>query len=251
MRQSVTHAVCGAVAGGLALAGMSTMALDATGRYGEKIGMFTPSDRKVKLPIIPNTPVVSVSSAVRLEAQTFFEKMDADHSGTLDLYQFILALQLGGNMCTSGQYEAFFNGVDTDGSGRVTLQEWIVAFSHLKRAGVDGAISWSATKQNQLEERQRAIVRNAHFPAPPSRWFRPGGRMQPPGKHVFPGAHRPGVSPKALALSDRGGREKRLLNQSAKSPRWVPGQPSALAHPVSPRGGGEETTTMNILVSNA
>jgi Ca2+-binding EF-hand superfamily protein len=84
---------------------------------------------------------------MRLEAETYFNTMDSDKSGTLDLYQFILALQLSGNHCTSGQYESFFNNVDGDSSGQITLQEWIVAFSHLKRVGVNAAISWSETKR--------------------------------------------------------------------------------------------------------
>eukprot|EP01048_Picozoa_sp_COSAG05_P020180 COSAG05_NODE_3361_length_2117_cov_1.666006_4_plen_261_part_00 len=206
--------------------------------------IFLPTERRLRLPVIPSTPVVSVSSAIRLEAQAFFEKMDTDHSGTLDLYQFILALQLSGSVCTSGQYEAFFNGVDSDGSGRVTLQEWIVAFSHLKRAGVDGAISWSETKQNHLEERQREIHRNANFAENPSRWFRPGGRLLPQSPKsrggMFPGAHRPHVSAKSLALTERARREKSLQSLSPRSPRWVPGQPSALVHPLSSRLVSEE-----------
>ena len=34
-----------------------------------------------------------------------------------------------------------------DGDGEISRQEWVVAFSHLKRAGLDGATSWNETKQ--------------------------------------------------------------------------------------------------------
>ena len=61
---------------------------------------------------------------------------------------------------------------------RITLQEWIVAYSHLKRAGVHGAAMWAQTKQQAFSERVEKHQQAALFPSPPQRHWAHTGRLE-------------------------------------------------------------------------
>ena len=51
-----------------------------------------------------------------------------------------------------------------------------MAFSHLRRAGIEGAITWGHTKKHTLRERHEAAMAAAHMPLPPPRKWAPPGR---------------------------------------------------------------------------
>lgn len=209
-----------------------------------------------------------MDTAVRLEAESHFDIHDTDRSGTLDFYQMVLALQEAGYSCSSGTFEELFTKVDSDDDGRITLQEWVVAYSHLKRAGVEGAAMWAQTKKQAFNDRVERQRETAVFPTPPARHWAHTGRLEvsklwqhrskpgaerrsifvsTPHSEVgmvdtqpwvsvattprFPGAHKPlKRSPRTLVRlhPDTGA-------MSTRSPRWLPGAQSALMLPVTDR----------------